>query len=130
MQGGFDFGTERQHHRRPSLTPMVDVVFLLLVFFMLAARFGLDRAIPLTPPGPSVGAYQGAPRLVTVTPDAVLLNGVAVPEGELAAALAPLMPDPEATVILRSAETARLQRLVAVLDRLGAAGYTNLVLAE
>jgi biopolymer transport protein ExbB len=33
--------------RRISLTPMIDVVFLLLVFFMLAARFGQDQALPL-----------------------------------------------------------------------------------
>ncbi|MEM8656825.1 MAG: biopolymer transporter ExbD, partial [Pseudomonadota bacterium] len=34
--------------RRPSLTPMIDVVFLLLVFFMLAARFGQDMALETT----------------------------------------------------------------------------------
>ena len=34
--------------RRIGLTPMIDVVFLLLVFFMLAARFGGTDAIPLT----------------------------------------------------------------------------------
>ena len=26
---------------------MIDVVFLLLVFFMLASRFGIDQVIPL-----------------------------------------------------------------------------------
>ena len=33
--------------RKPSLTPMIDVVFLLLVFFMLAWRFGVDTHLPL-----------------------------------------------------------------------------------
>ncbi|WP_296645235.1 ExbD/TolR family protein, partial [Roseinatronobacter sp.] len=33
--------------RKPSLTPMIDVVFLLLVFFMLASRFGHDMHLPL-----------------------------------------------------------------------------------
>ena len=35
----FHFAPARRS-RKPSLTPMIDVVFLLLVFFMLAARFG------------------------------------------------------------------------------------------
>ena len=116
--------------RRPSLTPMVDVVFLLLVFFMLASRFGVDRAIELAPPGATAGTYEGAPRLVTVTPEAVLLNGRAVPAEDLAVRLRPLMPGPEAAVILRARDGATLQELVSVLDRLGAAGYANLVLAE
>ena len=33
--------------RRPSLTPMIDVVFLLLIFFMLVARFGVDKVIDI-----------------------------------------------------------------------------------
>ena len=37
--------------RRPSLTPMIDVVFLLLVFFMLAARFGQDTRLPMSTAG-------------------------------------------------------------------------------
>jgi Biopolymer transport protein len=46
--------------RRPGLTPIIDVVFLLLVFFMLASRFGQYRALPL-----SAGAAQ---RSVLVRP--------------------------------------------------------------
>lgn len=126
---GFDFGTERSH-RRPSLTPMVDVVFLLLVFFMLAARFGLDRAIPLSPAGPDAGEYRGAPRLVTVTPDALRLNGQPVEAGALVSRLVPLMPAPDATIVVRSRDGATLQDVVVVLDRLGNAGLTSLVLAE
>ncbi|MFC6760360.1 ExbD/TolR family protein [Sulfitobacter porphyrae] len=48
----FSFAIARPR-RRPGLTPMIDVVFLLLVFFMLASRFGQDRALPL-----SAGAAQ------------------------------------------------------------------------
>ena len=42
----FAFASHRPR-RKPSLTPMIDVVFLLLVFFMLASRFGQDNILPL-----------------------------------------------------------------------------------
>ena len=53
----FDFATQSRR-RTPSLTPMIDVVFLLLVFFMLASRFGVDMEIPLNLAGQ--GAEQPA----------------------------------------------------------------------
>ena len=55
--------------RKPSLTPMIDVVFLLLVFFMLAARFGQDVVIDLPISAASDKPYEGPPRLIDVLPD-------------------------------------------------------------
>jgi biopolymer transport protein ExbD len=115
--------------RRPNLTPMIDVVFLLLIFFMLASRFGIDRALPLSAAG-SAGEYSGPPRLVDITPTGLSLNGIPVTPDTLAAALAPLMQSPDDAIILRARDGADLQALVAVMDRLGAAGLTRLVLVE
>ncbi len=113
--------------RRPSLTPMIDVVFLLVVFFMLASRFGGDSALPLGLAGPG-SSYSGPPRLVTITPDAVRLNGFDHPLTELPGALAPLMEAPGDTVVLQPAEGASLQRAVTVMEVLRAAGLSSLVL--
>lgn len=121
---------QKPRRRRPSLTPMIDVVFLLLVFFMLAARFGADRAIPLSPALAGDGQYEGAPRLVSVAPDRVLLNGTVVAPDRLGDALAPLMPSYDAVVVVRPIEGVELQAVVAVLDRLSAAGIQRAVLAE
>ena len=119
----------RPQRRRPSLTPMIDVVFLLLVFFMLAARFGAPLAQPLHLAGPSSAApWQGPPRLVTIRPDQTLLNGL--PVADLPAALAPLMQGPTDTIILRSQDGAEVQRLVDTLTALRAAGMTNLAVVE
>lgn len=115
--------------RRPNLTPMIDVVFLLLIFFMLASRFGVDRALPLSSAG-GAGEYSGPPRLVELTPIGLSLNGVPVTADALPAALAPLMQSPNDAIILRARDGADLQALVAVMDRLGAAGLTRLVLVE
>ena len=126
---GFSFG-KPVRRRRPSLTPMIDVVFLLLVFFMLAARFGVEQAIPLSPALAGGGTYEGPPRLVTVAPDTVLLNGARVEVTALGEALRPLMTDEDALVVLRPQGGAELQRVVAVLDALEAAGIRRVVLAE
>lgn len=127
---GFDLGPRRRP-RRMSLTPMIDVVFLLLIFFMLASRFGMDAVLPIA--GGSEGAgsdWQGAPRLVDIAPAELRLNGGPVTPDALPAALAALLPDPAAAVILRPREGADLQRLVDVMDLLTAAGLTNLILIE
>ncbi|WGW03368.1 ExbD/TolR family protein [Tropicibacter oceani] len=118
----------RPQRRRPSLTPMIDVVFLLLVFFMLAARFGAPLAQPLHLAGSGGEAWQGPPRLITLRPDQTLLNGQ--PVTDLPAALAPLMKDPTDTIILRSRDGADVQRLVDTLTALRAAGMTNLAVVE
>ncbi|MCR8825761.1 ExbD/TolR family protein [Pseudosulfitobacter koreensis] len=122
----FAFGPIRPA-RRASLTPMIDVVFLLLVFFMLAARFGTDFALPLQTAG-SGAAYSGPPRLVEIASDGVTLNGV--PVGDLAVALAPLMSAPDDVVVLRARGDATLQDLVRTLDALRGAGLTQLVVVE
>jgi biopolymer transport protein ExbD len=116
--------------RRANLTPMIDVLFLLVVFFLLAARFEAAGAIAVAPAAGVEAAWSGPPRLVTVTPDALLLNGRPVAEAALAAALAPLVSGPDDMVVLRAAEGATLQRLVAVIEALGAAGFGNLALVE
>lgn len=123
----FDLGQETRR-RRIGLTPMIDVVFLLLVFFMLAARFGTTEAIPLTLAGGGSTDYSGPPRLVTVLPEGVQLNGVA--SDTLTEDLAPLMTAPEDVIILRAGNGASVQRLLDEMTRLRAAGLTNLVVLE
>ena len=122
----FTFGPIRPA-RRPSLTPMIDVVFLLLVFFMLAARFGTDFALPLQTAG-SGAAYSGPPRLVGIDAGGLTLNGVAV--DDLPAALAPLMSAPDDAVLLRARGDATVQDLVRTLDELRASGLSQLIVVE
>lgn len=125
----FDFVAIRPP-RRPGLTPLIDVVFLLLVFFMLAAQFGRDLALPLGAQGGGVSDYTGPPRLITILPDAVLLNGVPMPEADLPAALGDLTQDASDTIILQARDGADVQRLTDVVMRLSRAGYSGLILAQ
>lgn len=122
----FHFAPARRS-RKPSLTPMIDVVFLLLVFFMLAARFGQDALVPLTTLG-SGAEYTGPPRLVALSDAGLTVNGTTVALDTLADRLATLMTEPDDTVFLQPQGDSDLQSLVDVLDALQAAGMTNLVI--
>ncbi len=116
--------------RRPSLTPMIDVVFLLLVFFMLAARFGQDVGLSLAPGGGVGTEYQGAPRLVEFDDLGLWLNGTEIDRDALAVAVLDLMPSEDAVVVLRPRDGARVQDLTQVTEFLQGAGVRNLIVLE
>lgn len=117
-----------------SLTPLIDVVFILLVFFMLASSFLDWRSIRLsaaaeTPAAqPSLGGVEGA-LLVDVGPSHVRLSGSVMSLEALGAAVAGrIAAKPTQKLVIRLAKGAPMQRLVLVLDRLGAAGAEDIAL--
>lgn len=124
----FSFSAPRRS-RRPSLTPMIDVVFLLLVFFMLASRFGQDSALTLSAAGGGA-AYQGPPRLVVVSETGLQLNGQPLAIEDLPDRLAPLMGDRDDLVVLRAGADTSLQRLIGVAQGLRQSGIANLAVVE
>ncbi len=124
----FSFAIPRPR-RKPSLTPMIDVVFLLLVFFMLASQFGHDKALPLSAAGGD-GSYTGPPRLIDIGADDLRLNGVVVRMDKLSGKLGPMMETDDDIIILRGDDEATLQRLIDVAQFLQAAGFTRLSVVE
>lgn len=108
---------------------MIDVVFLLLVFFMLAAQFGRDAALPLVV-GSAGAPYQGPPRLVSIGADSLAVNGITVSLDGLVATVRPLMADTTDIIVLRADDTANLQRLVDVADRLAASGLSHIAIVD
>lgn len=121
----FSFASQRQH-RRPSLTPMIDVVFLLLVFFMLAARFGPDMAMPLATAG-GEPAYEGPPRLVRLDGQSLSLNGIGMPLEQITRSLEALMSAPDDVILLQPSGDATLQAMIDTLDALKTAGFESIV---
>lgn len=108
---------------------MIDVVFLLLVFFMLAARFGQEFALPLSTGG-GTSVYDGPPRLITLRGDTLALNGTPLAIGEVIASLDQHASQPDRTIFLQPQDDTSLQDLVDVIDALSAAGFTKLVVVE
>lgn len=107
-----------------SMTPLIDVVFILLIFFMLASSFLNWRVIGLDLPGEG-GATPTAstPLLVEVHADGIVLAGERLDLDGLLARVAPtIAEDPEQAVLVRPAPGVPLQDAIRVLDRLATAG--------
>ncbi|MGI9394135.1 MAG: ExbD/TolR family protein [Boseongicola sp.] len=111
------------------MTPMIDVVFLLLIFFMLASSFEREVAIQIGASGGN-SALSGPPRVIDITPNGLRLNGRAVPLGDMAAELDQVVAKRSDAIVLRPRDGTDLQLLVDVMSNLGAQGFSALVLLE
>lgn len=123
----------RRRRPRPaiSLTPLIDVVFILLVFFMLASSFADRNALRLNIAGGQArsAALEGA-LLVEMTADGWRVGGVALDEAGLRARATSLLADhPDQRVVLRPAAGAPLQRTLDALDMLAALGARDVGLS-
>ena len=124
---------EERPRRRPSinLTPLVDVVFILLVFFMLAFTFMEWRAIDLST-SRAQGAKRGAEAalLVRLYPGRRLdLNGEPVTMSQLLTRIQDRVKSkPHVRILVQPKADLPLQEVVTVLDYLSMAGAANVSL--
>ncbi len=122
------FGEEPPTGRLIALTPLIDVVFILLVFFMLASSFLDWRAVDLRVSS-GVGVAQTAQRalLIRLKEDgSIALRGGAVDAAELEARVkAQVAEDPEQRFVIRPEPAVPLQRAVDMMDLLKSAGAVN-----
>lgn len=128
-------GLARPRRRRPivSLTPLIDVVFILLVFFMLASSFLDWRALDLaTPSGAASGASVEGAVLVRVPAEGTVdIGGRPVEDEAIAAEIAGLLGEDAARRVIVAAGTGlALQRLVSVVDAVTAGGAANVALSR
>jgi biopolymer transport protein ExbD len=122
------FGQERPSRRMISLTPLIDVVFILLVFFMLASS-GLDwQAVDLTVSS-GTGDAQSPSRAIQIRlkADGSLSWGTESIDVEALRTriLATVAEAPQRQIVINSEPGVRLQRAVDTLDVLKAEGATN-----
>ena len=113
-----------------SLTPLIDVVFILLVFFMLASSFMDWQTINLdTAPSARTAVSKTEPMVIAVRGDEALLNNNALSlEAVVVEALERQPADQP--VSLQPLENTSTQQLVRVLDALNTAGIAPLKLMD
>jgi biopolymer transport protein ExbD len=123
----------RRPAKRPeqeNVIPLINVVFLLLIFFMLAGKLGQSDPFELTPPtSESERAPTERPATVYVGPDGQIALGdrVLALEG-LEAAVRTRLADGPAVVRLKSDQGAEANRVIDVMDALRRAGVARVTL--
>jgi biopolymer transport protein ExbD len=107
------------------LTPLIDVVFILLLFFMLASSLTRLHAVALDAPSIDVAGAESQPALLLrIQADGRLdLNGEPVEAKALTDRLrTQLQRAPDLQVWVQPADAVPLQRTLQVFDQLAAAG--------
>jgi len=114
-------------YRRPArgnlglnLTPLIDIVFLLLVFFMLTAHFVEDQAMDVSLPEAETSRTADAPDAVEVVLDRdgrITVDGDECPKEALEQAIAAALQKRGTRALqLRGDREANLGLTVAVMD--------------
>lgn len=127
--------TSSQQGAELELAPMIDVVFLLLIFFIVTWQFArferdMDISVPAAEEAEQQDRQQGE-IIVNVREDgSIILNGNDVSEEELLAKLNAISQAyPDQAVILRGASDASFQGIINVLDQIKKAGIWNVAFA-
>lgn len=124
----FESSGYQSKRRWLSLTSLIDVVFLLLIFFMLTTSFSQQRKLSLDIPaekGEGKSAWQGA-SLVRVHPGGDIdINGRHIELSLVAQKASQLLQKrPETRFIVRPDADLPLQQVVLVMDQLRTGGAT------
>ncbi len=116
-----------------DLTPMVDVVFLLIIFFMVSTTFiTLESGLPVDlPQAQNAQAQSSDLPTVTITKDqAIYLAGSRITEEELVAALRQQLTSAgTGVVVLRADQTVPHGLTVKIMDLIKQAGAQRIAIA-
>jgi len=127
-----DFSGRPRTKQELNVAPLIDVVFLLLIFFMLASTFIKPEAIDLMLEGGSTGgkAAEEMLNIEVVVDGTIRLNGLRLSMPQLETELASrIQGDQTRPVTIKAAAEVPVQTLVSIMDRVRAAGTNNLRLA-
>ncbi len=127
------FRRQRTSSEGVNVTPLIDVVFLLLIFFMVSTTFTRETHLVINLPEADAAPSESLPRSIDIliTADGnYALNGVALVNKQLKTLMAGLKEVSRGQTdipltITADAET-RHQAVVAAMDAAGRMGFVNL----
>ncbi len=126
------FGTKRRA-RRPAinLTSLIDILFMLLIFFMLSSTFrnqlGIDIALPKA--ATSANQENTGKEIAVDASGAIFFNETPVSPMQLREKLMELLKtEPGAALVLRADKNASFQNVLTVIDITREVGGGQLVI--
>jgi biopolymer transport protein ExbD len=128
----FNFESDDRTISKMETSAFADIIFLLLIFFLLSSSFILPTGIPVNPPKSETAVTaQEQPIVVTITgSNEIYVDEEKVNFTELGTALgARLSNAPAKAVVVRGDETVTVKRLVEVMDVARDAGAEKLAIA-
>jgi biopolymer transport protein ExbD len=114
----------------PELTPLIDVVFILLIFFIVSSVFKKEElALKLDLPSSSAKEHEVEPKQLSIelSPTSLAYLGKVITVKELDIKLAGVVKK-DKPVIVRIDKSVKYERIVQVLDLLQKYSLTNLAL--
>jgi biopolymer transport protein ExbD len=115
-----------------NLTPMLDVVFIMLIFFIVTAVFVKDPGVEVERPEALTAFQAGAGSIyVAVTPqDEIWIDRDVIEPTEVRYAIERLHQEsPEAGVVIKADSDARNELVIRVMDAAKAAGVNEIIIA-
>jgi len=127
------FLRKQREEPRVDLTPMVDVVFLLLIFFMISTTFVESPGISIKLPETSSQTIDREPKEIKVylSKEGVIYHGEKnISIDDYKGLLAEYQADAkETTVLLLADQDSRHGKVVVLMDLARDAGFTKLAIA-
>ena len=127
---GFAFGKSEKKKIEINIIPIINVIFLLIIFFVLAGTFKRADAVPINAPfSVSGSAVYTSPVEVMVSEHELIYDLELVSEEDLKAKLFELVKDdPNREVMLKADKDLDARKLIDTLDIIKKAGVKNLYL--
>lgn len=120
-----DFLSQREEELVVNITSLIDVIFILLIFFMVSTQFKRS-SLPLDlPQSEDTTQEQNTATILAVTAHAIELDGNEITLATLQDTLAALYKQkPELALSLECEKTVEFERIVQVLTKIQAAGIS------
>jgi len=116
-----------------NLTPMLDVVFILLIFFIVTANFIKEPGLEVNRPDAETSAIQeNAAILIAIgATNDIWIDGRRIDVRQVKANITKLLADnPQGTVVIQADEKATADSIIAVMDQSREAGVFAISLAS
>ena len=117
----------------PNITPMLDVVFILLIFFIVTANFIKDPGLEINRPDSETAEItENAAILIAIGPAGeIYRDGRRIDVRQVSSNVIRLMAEnPQGAVGMQADEKATAEKIIAVMDEVREAGVIDISIAS